>query len=253
MSVEHVRHKITEMNEDTSASVDPKPTREQLDALRHLVKSGFIPTIEENAKRLTAPFFWYDPEREKGPRTIAGGTICFVDTGVRLLGLTAAHVHRGCMTALDRDPELGCQIGGHSFQPSKHLIDIDDDLDLATYELSKIQVDAARADIHTPSIWPPRVTDDLVLVGGWPWTSVVEHVGNSTHDFLFFIGHSADASEGKLSMATFKSTSIPYGTRRLSPDLNIGGMSGGPMYVLKEDLIARLELVGSCTSIILTR
>ncbi len=48
---------ITETDEDTSASVDQKPTPEQLAALRHLVTSGFIPTIEEMAKRLTAPFF----------------------------------------------------------------------------------------------------------------------------------------------------------------------------------------------------
>ena len=193
---------ITETDEDTSASVDQKPTPEQLAALRHLVTSGFIPTIEEMAKRLTAPFFWYAPERPGGSRTMGGGTVCFVDTGVRLLGLTAAHVHKECVTALERDPELGCQIGGHSFQPSKHLIDIDEDLDLATYELSEIQVNAAGADIHAPSTWPPSLTDDLVLVGGWPWSSVVEHIGSSTHDFLLFIGCSAGASEHSLSMAT---------------------------------------------------
>ena len=237
----------TETDEDSSASVaDRKPTLEQPDALGDLVKSGFIPTVEEIAKRLTAPFYWYAPERRGGSRTIGGGTVCFVDTGVRLLGLTAAHVHQACMTALERDPDLGCQIGGHSFQPSKRLIDIDDDLDLATYELSKIQVNAAGADIHAPPTWPPRLTDDdeLVVIGGWPWRSVVEQIGSSTHDFVFFIGRSSGASERSLSMATFRSTSIPYGTRSLSPDLNMGGMSGGPMYVLKQDLIARLELVG---------
>ena len=73
---------------------------------------------------------------------------------------------------------------------------------------------------------------------------LVEHIGSFTHDFLLFIGRSAGASEHSLSMATFRSTSIPYGARSLSPDLNIGGMSGGPMYALKLDLIARLELVG---------
>lgn len=236
----------TEPDEDSSASVDRKPTLGQLDAFGHLVKSGLIPTVEENAKRLTAPFSWYAPELQGRSRTIGGGTVCFVNTGVRLLGLTAAHIHRACMTALECDPDLGCQIGGHSFQPSKHLIDIDHDLDLATYELSEIQVNAAGADVHAPSTWPPRLTDDddLVLIGGWPWRSVVERIGSSTHDFVFFIGRSAGASESSLGMATFRSTSIPYGTRSLSPDLNLGGMSGGPMYVLKQGLIARLELVG---------
>ena len=175
---------------------------------------------------------------------IGGGTVCFVNSGVRVLGLTAAHVHQECMTALERDPELGCQIGGHSFQPAKHLIDIDEDLDLATYDLSEIQVNAAGADIHAPSTWPPTLTNDLVLVGGWPWRSVVSHSRSSTHDFVLFIGRFVGTSENCLGMNTFRSTSIPYGARSLSPDLNLGGMSGGPMYVLKQDLIARLELVG---------
>ena len=227
-----------------------KPSPEHVKALRELVESGFIPTIEETVKRLTAPFFWYDPAEVSGSRTMAGGTVCFVDTGVRLLGLTAAHVHQACIEALECNPELGCQIGGHSFQPSEHLIDIDRDLDLATYRISEIQANAAGSHIHSPPAWPPEAPNDndLVLVGGWPWRSVTERTHSSTHDFVHFIGRSGGASQRYLGMALQRSTSIPYGGRSLSPDLNLGGMSGGAMCVLRHllgpEMIARIELVG---------
>ena len=239
-----------ETEENPPASVGSEPTREQLKALRELVESGFIPTLEEMVKQLTAPFFWYDPEEVSGSRTIGGGTVCFVDTGVRLLGLTAAHVHQACIEALERDPELGCQIGGHSFQPSEHLIDIDWNLDLATYRISEIQASAAGSHFHSPPVWPPEAPsdNDLVLVGGWPWRSVIERTDSSRHDFVHCIGRSAGASQRYLSMAMHRSTSIPYGGRSLSPDLNLGGMSGGAMCVLRHllgpEMIARTELVG---------
>lgn len=238
------------MAEDLVTSPDSTPTSEQLDALRCLVDTGFIATLEQTLKELTAPFFWYDPERRTRSRTMGGGTVCFVHTGVRFLGLTAAHVHRAYSRALERDPGLGCQIGGHSFRPFEHLIDIDDDLDLATYRLSEIQANAAGAYFHSPPAWPPEPSEDdgLVMVGGWPWRSVVEQAGSSTHDFVHFIGRAVGTSPNNLSVPLHRSTSIPYGSRYLSPDLNLGGMSGGAMCVLRHllnpTMIARPELVG---------
>lgn len=238
------------MEEDFVTSPDSTPTSEQLGALRRLVATGFIPTVEQALKELTAPFFWYDPERRTRSRTMGGGTVCFVDTGVRFLGLTAAHVHRAYTKALERDPGLGCQIGGHSFRPFEHLIDIDDDLDLATYRLSEIQANAVGAYFHSPPAWPPEPSedDDLVMVGGWPWRSVVEQAGSSTRDFVHFIGRSVGTSKNNLSVALHRSTSVPYGSRSLNPDLNLGGMSGGAMCVLRHLLnplkVARQELVG---------
>ncbi len=238
----------TEENRPVSAGSEPTP--EHLKALRELVESGFIPTLEKTVKQLTAPFFWYDPQRASGSRTIGGGTVCFVHTGVRLLGLTAAHVHQACIEALNRDAELGCQIGGHSFQPSERLIDIDRNLDLATYRVSEIQATASGSHIHSPPVWPPEAPkeDDLVLVGGWPWRTVVEQTDSSTHDFVHFIGRSAGASERYPSIVMHRSTSMPYSSRSLRPRLNLGGMSGGAMCVVRNllapDMIAWTDLVG---------
>ena len=126
-----------------------------IEAVRQLHRSGFLSTLESNAKRLTAPFYWYAPEGPLGSRTLGGGTICFIHTGHRLLGVTAAHIHRACVAELEQNPATACQIGGHSFHPAEHLVDIDDDLDMATYGLSEIQTNADGADIHAPPAWPP--------------------------------------------------------------------------------------------------
>ena len=237
-------HEETEDGEDRSLSGGVEASQGDLNAVREMYRSGFLSTLESNAKRLTAPFYWYAPERPLGSRTLGGGTICFIQTGHRLLGVTAAHVHRAYVNRLEQDPEIACQIGGHSFQPTAHLIDIDDDLDLATYGLSEIQTNAAGADIHAPPAWPPELAGDLHVVGGWLWRSTTERSGYSTHDFLTFIGQSRGSSDRNLLMETFRSTSQPYGPRSLSPDVNIGGMSGGPMYALKLEPLVRLEMVG---------
>ena len=238
------KHEGTEDGEDTSMSGGLEATLGDLNAIRKLYRSGFLSTVESNAKRLTAPFYWYAPERSLGSRTLGGGTMCFIHTGHRLLGVTAAHVHRACVNRLEQEPGTACQIGTHSFQPMERLIDLDDDLDLATYSLSEIQANAAGADIHAPPIWPPEPTEDLYMIGGWPWRSTVERAGLSTHDFLLLIGQLNTRSDRILGMETHRSTSLPYASASLPPDLNIGGMSGGPMYMLTLEPLVRLEMVG---------
>ena len=113
--------------------------------LRSLVSSGYLPTIEKNAKRLTAPYYWYDPSQPED-NVKGGGTICFVRTDQRLLGITAGHIHKQCVEDLGAYPDCSCQIGGHTFDPVSKLLSLDMELDLAVYALSDIQVSAAGAE-----------------------------------------------------------------------------------------------------------
>lgn len=217
---------------------------EQLRHLRQLVQSGYLPTIEESAKRMTAPFWWYDPARPD--RTIIkGGTICFVHTGERLLGITAAHVHGACVDELRKNPAPGCQIGGHTFEPEKHLLSLDERVDLATYSLSEIQVAAARADVHYAPVWPPLINEeDVHIIGGWPWVLSVDGHGDSTHYFLNFAGKLSGTSDRHIGFATHTSTSVPWGGHAIRPGTNLGGMSGGPLYRVTERGLSTMTLVG---------
>ena len=238
------QHEGTEDREDSTRSGGLNVALGDLNAIRQLYRSGFLSTVESNAKHLTAPFYWYAPDGPLGSRTLGGGTMCFIHTGHRLLGVTAAHVHRACVNRLEQEPETACQIGEHSFQPTERLIDLDDDLDLATYSLSEIQATAAGANIHAPPAWPPQPTADLYMIGGWLWTSTIEHAEHSTHHFLLLIGQLNSRSDRILGMEIHRSTSLPYASASLPPDLNIGGISGGPMYMLTLEPLVRLEMVG---------
>ena len=210
-----------------------------------LVASGYLPTLEEMAKSLTAPFWWHDSRRPPGDQFLKGGTICFVDTGKRLLGVTAAHVHTGGMAALKGSPYIGCQIGGHSFDPERSLLAIDEQLDLAVYSLSEIQVSAALAHIHHAPVWPPKVDDnDAHIVGGWLWSLKEEGEGETTHSFLHVIARLSSHSETKLGIVIAMSTSVAWGRNDLPRGTNLGGMSGGPVYRVSETGLFQLTLVG---------
>jgi hypothetical protein len=61
--------------------------------LQGLVSRGYLYALEEGFRRLSAPFWWHDPQRGVSDR-LQGGTMCFVHTGRRLLGVTAGHIHK---------------------------------------------------------------------------------------------------------------------------------------------------------------
>lgn len=189
---------------------------------------------------MTAPYWWEDPAR--GEPYHQGGTICFVHTGKRLLGVTAEHIHR---KAVERSQDDWCQIGGHTFDPAARLIDADRDLDIATYDISDIIANAANADVQYALGWPPVIADnDLAIVGGWPWRLSTSRGQNVTHSFLHFLCRVQNPAGNQLGAALFTSTSVPWGSRPLPPGLNIGGMSGGPVYRVIENPLTQLALAG---------
>jgi hypothetical protein len=221
-------------------------TPEQLSHVRSLAESGYLPALEKWAKRLSAPFWWDVPEETAG-RQRQGGTICFVHTGKRLIGVTAGHIHQEIVDRLATGKSRWCQIGAHTFDPVARLIDLSDAhaLDIATYDLSEIQVNAADADIHHAPAWPPEVgPDDIQVVGGWPWSLSEDGVGSHTHQFLHFIARLSSHSDRNLGIVTYTSKSVPWGRNALPPGTNLGGMSGGPVYRLSEKEIVNLTLTG---------
>lgn len=221
-------------------------TSAEVSELKRLARDGVLPTLQKAAKESTAPFYWYDGRAKLGARILGGGTMCVVHTGDRLVGVSNEHVHRGALDALVTDPDLGLQVGSHTFDPAAKLIDADSSIDLATYELSEVQAAAMGVFPHHALEWPPPEPSvgDLLLVGGWPWRMVEEAGGKSHHDFLNFIGRANVVSECHVGMATFTKTSIPWGDRSLPPDANLGGMSGGSVFRIDFDAIVPLTLVG---------
>ena len=223
-----------------------RPSVEQAAKLRPYVQSGFLRALENLAKTMTAPYWWYNASLPEASRVVGGGTMCFVHTGKRLLGLTAGHIHRAYLAAKRADPELYCQVGGHSFDPDRCLIECRDDTrDLAVYAISDIQAAAVGAYVHAPASWPPAVTGSPpVLVCGWLWNLAVSEAQQTHHSFIHFITKLSDSTDRSIIALVAPSTSVPWGDAPLPKGANLGGMSGGPVYVLNETGIQVLTLVG---------
>lgn len=195
-------------------------------------------------RRLTAPYWWHDPTEPDHHRT-RGGTICLVHTGERLLGISAAHVHRRAIELRSQYPGTWCQIGGHTFEPEASIIDISDELDLVTYSLSEVQTNAAIADVHHAPRWPPLLNQaDAHILAGWPWSLSRDAAKETDFQFLHFIGTLDTCDARTLGAVTYTSQSVAWGRNALPPGTNIGGMSGGPVYRLDESGLTTLTLVG---------
>ena len=237
------------MAELVAAEDDPRRGRfspEQSARVQRWVKNGYIPELERMAKELTAPYWWNAPEATNPDQRKPGGTICFVHTGVRVIGITAGHIHAEIVKRLHSGSSTWCQIGGHTFTPEKHLIDCDETIDLATYRISEIQSNAALANIHYAPAWPPVIEPaDVHLVGGWPWVYGADKPMARVHQFLNFFTRLDDAGPRLLQLPVRTSTSVPWGNVALPVDARLGGMSGGPVYRLNErGPVATLTLVG---------
>jgi hypothetical protein len=101
------------------------------------------------------PLFWHDGN-EPWPRHVRGATCFVIRFPGQLVGVTAAHVIREYRTELERTPRLVCQLALASIDPLAAIIDIDRDLDIATFAVSEQQLSAARAvAISCGDGWPP--------------------------------------------------------------------------------------------------
>ena len=208
-------------------------------------RNGYLPTLETLAKRLTAPLWCNEPENPDTVKRMQNGTVCIVHTGTRLIGVSACHVHAAIADRLDSGASRWSQLGGHTFDPRACLIDCDPRLDIVTYSLSEIQINAANADIHHAPKWPPDVVvGDVYFVTGWPRALTESSEGTRTHKFLHFITKLAESSLTNLRLLTETSTSIGWGSEALPPGTDLGGMSGGAIYRVSETKLTELTLVG---------
>lgn len=220
--------------------------------LQRLIDAGYVRAMQECAKMFTAPFWWHEDfepdELRENPRplTRANGTICFVDTGERILGVTNEHVFQGFVKAISTDPSIICQIGAASFDPRRHLIDCDRTLDLATFNVSEVLVNSSLSHIHRASMWPPSQAQagTLVILGGWPGNLRDERIGQLDAYFASFITRLDQSSSERIAAALNLAEGIPSGALVLPESPDLGGASGGPVFEIREQPVVSLTLVG---------
>ena len=201
------------------------------------------------AGAMCAPVWWSIKRPADERATILhNGTICYVNTGVRELGITANHVYEKYLqdAAGHGEEAVECQFGGSTIYPDKHGLDQSRVWDLATFEIPIVFVTASKLrgkSQHFPVTWPPSrvVPGELVLYGGYPGVLREEKGDTADLPFQWVCGRVNDVGQHNIVLEPAFDTGEWFGDDRNSEP---GGMSGGPVFRLVDGLIARMELVG---------
>jgi hypothetical protein len=217
---------------------------------RERLRKASAELISKVAQMMCAPFWWSVGE-PSGPSTkiLNNGTICYVDTGTRKIGVTANHVYQTYVRAVQKHgaDAIECQFGGSTIPPEDRLIEPNDRWDIATFDIPSVLVTASitqRRDHHHAITWPPRRVEagEPVLYGGHPESLRAEKGAEAELPFHWVMGRVSETDEEHIYLKPeFRSTEW-MGTDR---NHNPSGWSGGPVFRQIEDqVISRFELVG---------
>ena len=90
-----------------------------------LESSGYLPVLRNLVKSPTCPVWWYDDSKTVGHSILHSGTITLVNSGSRVLAISANHVYEQYLKDNGTDPSLKCQFGNITVEPEKYVIDSD--------------------------------------------------------------------------------------------------------------------------------
>ena len=217
-----------------------------------LEKSGYLPGLRNHAMARCVPFFW-SSRGERQANYEHNGTVVYVNTGERHIGITADHVYAEYLKDLEALPDVVAQFNGNTFSPEKYLIDRSDNLDLATFDVPPIFVSSHSRACHFQNSvpWPPPTLKpgELVLYGGYP--GELKQFGDMTLSFGFqtFTWLVTDVTPQNLVMhVDFPNLHWP-GHEEEKINEKVGGISGGPVFRRREWLTdepkrVKFDLVG---------
>jgi hypothetical protein len=119
------------MNKQANAQTWELPPLSKDEAGR-LLKGPFGTQLHRLATECIT-FFVFDQRLPDGPPTnIRNGTCFFIDTGRRLLVVTAAHVVKGYQHAKECEPTTRCKVGNFRIDPLERLVGMGERVDIAT-------------------------------------------------------------------------------------------------------------------------
>jgi hypothetical protein len=208
---------------------------------------GYLPVYRSVVQEMCAPIWWHGTDEDGKYRILHNATVCFVDTGAGLIAVTAAHVLNAYISQKRDDSNITCQLGGITYNPEDHVIDLDDRLDLATFRVSSVVVAGARSSCSRPATWPPVevMAGDVLLCGGYPGAIRSEQESTATLPFQWFLASASDVTNENVVLALdTENCHVPLSKEPIANG-ELGGMSGGPVFkYLPPSPVERIELVG---------
>ena len=217
-------------------------TKRKADELDPSYREGLL-TL---AQSFCLPFWWHDPNNRTGDGILHNGTVCLVNTGAKVMAVTANHVLTGLEADLRKMPELVCQFGSITVNPLDRLIDRDATLDLATFAAPDF------ADIawvsHRVVPWPSKRIEkgEVVYYGGFPKTGRTAGQLKAKIYFDAMFWTPMDVTDRSIVLTCGNEQSY-WPNKPEGEEINIdpGGYSGGPVYRVDETApTTYLELVG---------
>lgn len=214
--------------------------------LQMLEGIGYMSAHQGLARSLTAPWWWYAGAGRQ--HILHNGTVCFVNTGKVTVAVSALHVYRSYLKDKHEQANFGCQWGSATIEPEKYLLDENEGLDLVTFSVPEVLRVATRAEVHSPRHWPPEEVkpNEVVTSGGYPGWLREEKLDTAELPFVTLTNRVLSVTPENVTLQVDVAT-IRWGSTVRPHErglVDFGGISGGPIYRIKETPIETLELVG---------
>jgi hypothetical protein len=97
-----------------------------------VLQNGLGLEILHDGLRFAIPVWWIFQD-QSGAYGLRNGSAFLTDLGHGVLAVTASHVFREYCEAKRTAQAIGCELGNALFDPEAHLLDCNDDLDIATF------------------------------------------------------------------------------------------------------------------------
>jgi hypothetical protein len=185
--------------------------------------------------RSCAPIYWHQRQGSRA-EILGNGTVTFVRTRRRLMAITAAHVVRCYEKALSAATwPLQLQLMNAAL--NMDVIDISDDLDLATLAIEDKLLLRVGKDVEPLSTWPPRVSQEGrgILLAGYPGVDRLQPKPMEADWGLFpVLGVAWRVLHDRNEITWVADRDDPNIQTDLPPDHCLLGISGGPLIGLFE-------------------
>jgi hypothetical protein len=218
-------------------------TRASLDRME---RGGYLPALRSIVNSACVPFWWHGVNAQGKYHIHHNGTICFLQTGKRLIGVTAHHVFEHYRTAKAQYSDIRCQFGGVTIEPETRLIGESTVLDLATFDVSEVIVTAAGGFPYAAVTWPSSEAsvNDALLYDGYPGVLRKEHEATADLPFQWFAGTPISVTTENLKLhIDWENFHQPLKGQHID-NVDMGGFSGGPVFrLVPGPPVERLELV----------
>lgn len=198
---------------------------------RKLIAGNLGNVYRNILKTSCAPIYWYrGGHKDRSIRH--NGTVTFVKTPQRLLGITAAHVLNAYFRDAD-DEGVRLQIMDAIVDDMKdRRVHQSENLDIATFSVDEALLKSVGKDIVPLSDWPPRppVEGRGIMLAGYPGIERDERSNEVTFGLFTALGIARTVTDKQITWLIDRERHVADDRiPLLPPEYGLGGISGGPL------------------------